>query len=519
MKNSTRAAALCTTALVLSACGGNTNGGGGGGGEDAPLVNGGTFAMAIPSDPGSLDPGLSVSSDASQVNRFLYDTLTQVGPDGTDLPNLAEDWSATTTKAEFTLRPDITCGDGSELTASVVADNFSYIADEKNGSPLLGFFVPAGAKAKADDAARTVTVTSPEPVAFLLRNLSSVPIVCEAGLADRDTLTNGANGTGMFTLESRSGDGLLTLKRRDDYAWGPGDGGTGAEGLPDTVTIRSVESTSTAANLLLASDLNAAKASGPDAERLKGTGATAVSYPAVAGQMFFNEESSRPAASEDVRRALVTGIDLAGLRKVLTGGTGEPSAGMVPVDPPVCPGAPAEGAFPDFDPDGATAELEALGTPVSLKVLYPAGAGAQFDAAMEFVQSSWTEIGVEVELVPANDAKLYEILDDTGDWDISFVTLGFTLPSQMIPFFSGPASPDGLNSGHVENQAYVETTKEALTKAGTDGCDDWNAAEQALYERVDVVPFANEVRTWYANKATFELTSGLVVPSSIRMRG
>lgn len=528
MKNMTLIATVAGAAVVLSACSGASNPASIG--DDAPLVNGQTFALAIPTDPGTLDPALSISSDATQVHRFLYDTLTRVGAEGTDLPNLAAEWTATLTKATFTLRPDITCGDGSPLTASTVAENFNFIADEESSSPLLGFVVPTGTKAVADDAEGTVTITSPEPDAFLLRNLSSVPIVCDQGLEDRSRLTNGADGTGMFTLESRSSDGELTLVRRDDYTWGPGDFDPEQDGLPDRVTIRTVESPSTSANLLISGDINAAKVTGPDAQRAEAAGLQLETYPSVAGQMFFNEDPARALSSEEVRRALVTGIDLADLRKLLTGGNGEASAGMVPVEPPVCPGSPAEGAFPEFDANEARTLLDEAGwtgdeartrdgEALVIKVLYPAGAGAQFDAAMEFVKSSWEELGVSVELVSANDSKLYQILDDTGDWDVSFVTLGFTLPSQMIPFLSGPAAPDGLNAGHVDNEEYLEAAQSALQKPGTEGCDDWNAAEETLYSRVDVVPFASELRKWFLRRATFDLVHGVIDPTSIRMRG
>lgn len=494
-------------------------------------TTGGTFTLAVESDPGTLDPGLTIVSTANQLNRFLYDTLTKVDSQGETVQGLAEKWEATTTEAKFTLREGITCGDGAPLTATTVAENFYFVAKPDNASPLTGLFVAAGSTATADDTARTITITSGSPDAFLLRNLSTIPIVCQKGLADRSILKAGSDGTGMFTLKEAVANDRYVLTRREGYNWGPGTFDPNTAGLPDEVILRVIAGQNTSSSLLLSGEINAARGLGPDADRLRSAQLHEATYPQSLGQMFFNEAPERVTTDQTVRQALVQGVDLANLRNVMTGGDGVAPKGLVTAEPQICEGDLVTSRLPKADTNEAAAALEKAGwvkgtdgkrskdgQPLTVSVLYGAGSGSQFDAAMEHASKAWTDLGVNVELTAASDAQIGQILDETGAWDVSFVNFGFTLPSQIVPFLTGPAAPDGLNSGHINNTVYQEHVALAAQLPGTEGCTHWNAAEAALYDRLDVVPFANDSRPWFGNKAVFELSNGGIVPTSIRMQ-
>ena len=159
------------------------------------------------------------------------------------------------------------------MTASTVADNFSFVADPANQSPLLGVYVPPGITVEADDAARTVTLTSEQPVPFFLQNTGAgLFIVCAAGLADRSILAAGTDGTGPFVLEEAVANDHYTYRARDDYAWGPDGATSEVPGFPSEVVLRVVENESTAANLLLSGDVNAAAIGGPDRQRVESEG-------------------------------------------------------------------------------------------------------------------------------------------------------------------------------------------------------------------------------------------------------
>jgi peptide/nickel transport system substrate-binding protein len=181
----------------VAVTGGGSNSDGGG----SEYADGGTFTMAISGDPGKLDPHSSVGTQLFAVNQLAYDNLVSVDEDSGEIQSqLATDWEVDGTTVTLTLADGVTCADGSDFTATAVADNVAYVSDPKNKSPYLGTFLPAGATAKADDAAGTVTITLAQPAPFVLNGLASLPMVCESGLADRASLAAGTAGTGPYEL-------------------------------------------------------------------------------------------------------------------------------------------------------------------------------------------------------------------------------------------------------------------------------------------------------------------------------
>ena len=500
-------------AVSLVACGG----GGGGSSSGQNLVEGGTFTFLIGTDPGNLDPHFTSLSATMQVDRFLYDSLVNIDTNGDMVAGLAEKWEATTTEATFTLREGVTCADGTPLTATQVAENINFVGDPKNASSRIGVYVPAGATAKADDAARTVTVTTPAPDSFLDRNVGGLQIVCAKGMADRSVLKQGSDGTGMFTVTEAVGGDHLTLTRRKDYAWGPGDWDPKAKGLPDTVVIKVVANETTTANLLISGGANAAQFVGPDQQRLTSQRLFQRDVQAVVGELWFNHKAGLPGADEKIRRALVQAADLDELAQVITSGNGKRATGLVPPGWGPCELDIASKALPAHDADAAKQVLDAAKPAITL--VYPTTIGPTMQAGAELLQQMWTELGVKVTLKGATDAEIGQLIGGQLPWEAAFMPLNVTLPTQTVPFLSGPVAPDGTNFSGIDNADYTAKVAEASAVAGAEGCDAWAAAEEALYEKVDVVPFANANRPTYGKGAEFELTQGSVDPSSIRMVG
>ncbi len=501
-------------AVSLVACGGS-GGGGAGGGRD--LVDGATFTLVLSADPGNLDPHFTSLASAFQVDRFLYDSLVGFDADGEMVAGLADEWEATTTEATFTLRKGVTCADGTPLTASQVAANINFVGDPANASTRIGVFVPPGARATADDAAGTVTVTTATPDSFLDRNVGGLHIVCAKGMADRTLLKQGADGTGMFTLTEAVGGDHYTLTRRKDYAWGPGEWRTGQRGLPDKVVVKVVTNESTAANLLLSGAVNAASFVGPDQQRLRSQRLFQRDLLAVTGELWFNQKAGQPAADDAVRRALVQALDLDELTQVMTSGNGKRATGLVPPGFGPCGGDNVGDSFPEHDTDAARQVL--AGKDLELTLFYPTTLGPTMQAGAELLQKEWGELGVDVTLKGGTDAETGRLAGGQLPWDAAFVPLNVTLPSQAVPFLSGPAAPGGANFASIDNPDYTAKVAEASQVAGAEGCAAWGAAEKALYEQADVVPFANSSRPTFGKGAEFELSQGSVAPGTIRMVG
>ncbi|SDD14680.1 ABC transporter substrate-binding protein [Nocardioides lianchengensis] len=512
MKPAVPALGLCLTAALLVGCGGSDDSGGGGGSGE--YVDGATFTMALAGDPGKLDPHSSASTQLFTVNQLAYDNLVSVDSETGEIRSqLATDWAVDGTTVTLTLAKDVTCADGSALTATTVAENIAYVGDPANQSAYLGVFLPAGATAKADDAAGTVTITLAEPAPFVLNGLASLPMVCDAGLADRASLADSTSGSGPYELTEAVPGDHYTYALREGYVWGP-DGATTAEkGLPATVVLKIIQNEGTATNLLLAGDLNAAAVQGPDAKRLEAADLFTTETPALVGEQWYNHAAGSPASDADVRMALTQALDLEELASVATAGAGTPATTLAAIQPTSCPGDSVSGSLPGQDVDAAKAVLDGK----KLTFLYSSAAGSAVAAAAELAVQQWDEAGATVTAKGVDETALQGAVFGSGEWDIAWVPLNVNSPDQLVPFLSGAGPADGgTNFSGIDNAGYTAGVEAASATNGVEGCDAWLEAESALFAAADIVPFANNQVKTYGNGAEFEYP-GQLVPTSIRM--
>src|SRR5687768_14318306 len=106
MKLTATAIGLCVTASLLAGCGSSdsSESGGGEGGEESKFVDGGTFTMALASDPGNLDPQMAAGSALFTLSQLAYDSLLSVNAEsGAIESQLASDWAIDGTNVTFTL--------------------------------------------------------------------------------------------------------------------------------------------------------------------------------------------------------------------------------------------------------------------------------------------------------------------------------------------------------------------------------------------------------------------------------
>ena len=517
--------AVTALALVLAGCSSD----GGGQSPSGDPIEGGTFTQILSADPGSLDPQMSAGSALFAVSRFAYDTLVGVDADGEAQSQLVSEWELDGLTATLTLNEGILCSDGTEFTAQTAADNLNWIADPANESPFLGTFVPAGVTTVAEGNVVTMTLAGPAP--FLLLGLAAVPMVCDAGLADRSTLTAQSNGTGPYVLTEAVPNDHYTFEVREEYTWGP-DGATVDEpGIPAVVDVRIITDGTTAANLLLSGEANAAQLTGPDAERAQGANLFSREATAIAGEQWYNHTDGHPTSDPAVRMALTQALDLQELANVITAGEGGPATQLATVDPRGCTFDSVGGAVPAYDLDAAKTALDEAGwelgddgvrvkdgTPLSIVFIYQNNLGAPGAAAAELAIASWQELGVDVEGRQQDEPAVLEAIFGTGAWDVSWVPLSVNSPDQLVPFLSGTPAPEGVNFSAIQNADYEAAVAEATQLPGVEGCDAWQAAETALFEAADIVPFANSTIYMFGNGAEFEWL-GEPQPTSIRLLG
>ena len=393
----TTAAALSVAAVSVAACSSGASSSSSAGGSNASAsstasasyASGKTATIVVPSDPGSLDPQLAYISDALEVDYFLYDSLINFTPSGQVESNLATRWSGDSTSASYTLKPDVTCSDGSPLTASTVAANINFISNPKNASSHLGTWAPPGAAATGDDKTGVVTVKSTVPDAFLVTDVGQALIVCGNGMKDRSTLKNGADGTGMYTLSSAEPGSSYTLTLRKGYTWGPGGATSDTQGLPATVSMKVVSNMTTAANELLSGQANISQVVGSDTQRLSGLYSQSVYAPM--GELWFNEKPGGPTADVAVRRALTQAVQLGQLGQVLSSGAGKPATGAIAPALSPCKGDTIGSNLPAFD--AAAAKSALAGKKLTIALYYPTSLGTGATAAATLLQQNLVPAG------------------------------------------------------------------------------------------------------------------------------
>jgi peptide/nickel transport system substrate-binding protein len=519
----TAVVAMTALATALVGCGAD-----GGGGSGDP-VDGGTFTQILGSDPGSLDPQISAGSALFDLSKLAYDSLVSVDGEGKVGSQLASEWSVDGTTATLTIKDGITCGDGSAFTAQTAADNLNWISDPANQSGFLGAFLPVGVTSVAEGDTVTMTLSSPAP--FLMLGLSGLPMVCGSSLEDRDGLAAGSDGTGPYVLTEAVPSDHYTYELRPDYAWGPDGATVDAAGIPAKVNVRIVTDGTTAANLLLSGEVNAAQLTGPDADRAIAADLFTREGTAITGEQWYNHADGHPTSDPAVRRALTQAVDLDELASVITAGKGGPATALAVVEPKVCTYDSISDSVPEFDVDAANATLDEAGwvrgsdgvrekdgTRLSLTFLYENSLGAAAAAAAELALDAWKEIGAEVEGKQQDETALLDATFSTGAWDVAWLTLSVNSPDQAVGFVSGAVPPEGSNFSGIVNEDYTAAVAEASMQNGSDGCAIWQEAETALFEASDLVPFANSTVFMFGNGAEFEWF-GVIEPTSMRLLG
>lgn len=514
---------------VVAGCGGSSNPANGpdGSGQVRYATNG-TFTMAVTTDIGAFDPYRSYTT--WPVEKLVYDSLVNLRADGTFVSGLAEEWSANANGATFVLRDDVTCSDGTPLTAGHVAGALTYVTDLENQSSKLEMLPTVPFTVTGDDSTRTVTVALESPFGFLLNTIGLVPIVCPRGLADIEILASGSDGTGPFVLTEAVPGQSYTFTVRDGYTWGPDGASTNAPGTPATVIIRVIANETTAANLLLSGELNLAMISGQDHQRLVAQGLAKFERPRQSF-VWFNQAGDRPAADRAVREALVRAIDLPELIEVYTAGIGDPVTGLVGMDPKPCEGDTVTGNLPEFDvaaaeelldeagwPTGTDGIRAKDGRPLAIDLHYVPTTSSFERPAAELLAQKWEAIGADVTITTDTGATLSQVLFETTNYDVYFTPMLFNLPSAAVPYLSGPVPPNGLNFSGIRNDRYGELVAEAATLPAPESCEFWNRAEEALLEQLDFLPVGSQSVAYYLQKAEAQTSAfDIPVPTSIRV--
>lgn len=272
----------------------------------------GSIAIAIGSEPTTLDPQLKDDGGERAVTRNIYETLMARTTTGQLVPGLAaaapRQLSAKVWQVR--LRSGITFTNGEPMNADAVVFSIKRIINKKFASEQSSFVGTISGAKKVNNLTVNITTSAPDPILpSRIYWLTIVPpkAALQSGFAEKPV------GTGPYTfVQWRKGD-RITLKANPSY-WGQ------PKPKIANVTYKFVPEGGTRLAGLLAGDFDLITNLLPEnAKRVpKFAAAVGLEHPVV----ILNAKSGSTSVTADprVRQALNYAVDKQGIAKELFGG-------------------------------------------------------------------------------------------------------------------------------------------------------------------------------------------------------
>ncbi len=480
-----------------------------GGGSDArPLV------IARDMDINSLDISRSYCDTCQIFNTAVYETLITVDPadPNTFEPRLATEWEANddNTVFTFTLDPAATFADGSPVEAADVKWTWERLANLQGPASYL----MAGYESiEAPDAGTVVVTFSAPNSAFLpivaapylgiinsevgeANGAVSGPDAATTDTAEEFFLSNSA-GSGPYQLEAYTQGESLVLARNDNY-WGP------HKPVFPSVTLLQVKDSSSQLQQLQQGDVDIAMQISFDSlPQLEGDDNVSVEVVDSFNYVYIALSPGAVGAENlqdvNVRNAIRMAIDYEGAIDALVAGNGKKQASPIPNG---FQGS-ADLPLPEYDPEAATAALEAagLGDGFSLDATYPEANvyGVDFSLMMQKIQQDLSQVGVDLELTPVQFPEWIERINSEG---IPVTAVYFapdhTDSSQYVQYFGMiPESNWAIRAGGGEagepiiDQAQADLLAQALASSGDAKTEAYTQLGQAMIDDAIIIPIVN----------------------------
>jgi peptide/nickel transport system substrate-binding protein len=462
--------ALIVVALVVTACGGDTvdtttattpdtSPGDTAVETTVPPVEGAEIAIAIGSEPSTLDPHVRDDGGERAINDNIYETLLSRDADGELEPLLAAELPTQVdeTTWEVTVREGITFHNGNPLDAEAVAGSFTRLIGLGEDSEQSGFFGTIASVEAVDATTVRFVTTGPDPV--LPSRLYWLKVI-DPSTATEEGFDSNPVGTGPYRFVSWERGSSVTLEANPDY-WGD------QKPTITGVTYRFIEEGGTRLSGLLSGEFDLITNLSPeDAESApQAVGVVGLEHPI----MILDAEDG-PTADLRVRQAMNLAIDKQALADSLFGG-------RAVVDQCQILGANLFGFNPDlaaygYDPDQARALIAEAGAEgATIDIVGESGRWLKDKELIEAVANYWAEVG----LVP--DVQIYEfgeyldrLFDRESRASAIFVSSSNDLldPSRQLGNYYSPEGIGSSNSNATMLQLVTDAAVETDVAARED---------------------------------------------------
>jgi len=409
-----------------------------------------SVAIAIGSEPTTLDPQLRDDGGERAVNDNIFETLVARGEDGQLEPGLAATMprQVDATTWEVSLRDNIAFHNGEPFDADAVVFSVERIIDPEFNSEQTSYFETVSGARKVDEGTVHITTSGPDPILpARLYWMKMVP----PGAAREDGFAEAPVGTGPYRFEAWDRGTAIRLSANPDY-WG---------GAPDVrqAEFRFISEFGTRLSALLAGEVDLITNLLPEfVERVP----QAVSVSGLELPIIILDADDGPTADVRVRRALNLAIDKEALAQGLFAGYAEVAAGQL-MAPSFFGYNPDIGGYP-YDPEKARALIAEAGAEgVEIELVGTAGRWLKDRELVEVVASFWEEIGVtaNVRIFEFNE-YLNRLFDRETRADSIFVVSSNELLDADRPL-SAYYHMDGIGASNT-NEAMAAKIEEARTE-------------------------------------------------------
>ncbi len=362
---------------------------------------------------------LQAGSYTSGILKYqLADTLLYLNASGEIEPFLAEEWSVSDDGLtySFRLKEGVTFSDGTPVDAEAVKKNFDQnaLGDEAKGAVKLSTWTNYGSTEVIDDHNLEVHLTAPNLYFPLLQtspNFSPIlsPATLELNFEDQRTFEN-FQGSGPFTFVSEVPGESITLERREGYTWGPESIST-EEATAKTLVFRSVQEVGLRAGALTSGQTDIVRGLQPSdeesIEKSDGFQLYKTRTPWHSVNYAYIRINNPSVEDVRVRQALNIGFDREELVSTVLTDSYRPATGLTTDEFRY-----GSGGFADelaYDPDRANELLDEAGWTERDSEGYRTKNGERLSItafasnqsvtvrpAMEFIETQWRELGVEL---------------------------------------------------------------------------------------------------------------------------